>query len=49
MNKEEKEYYFVYGTLKRGYGNNRILQQSPTALFIAEGITTPAFNLYHLV
>lgn len=48
MNKEELEYYFVYGTLKRGYGNNRILQQSSTAQFIEEGVTAPEFNLYHL-
>lgn len=48
MNKEELEYYFVYGTLKRGYGNNRILQQSPTAQFVEEGVTSPEFNLYHL-
>ena len=48
MNKEELEYYFVYGTLKRGHGNNRILAQSSTAQFVEEGITTPEFNLYHL-
>jgi len=48
MNKEITEYYFVYGTLKRGYGNNRILQQSPTAKFIEEGVTKPEYNLYHL-
>lgn len=48
MNNTEKAYYFVYGTLKRGYGNNRILQQSPTAKFIEEGVTKPEFNLYHL-
>ena len=48
MNKEELEYYFVYGTLKRGYGNNRILQQSSTAQFVEEAVTAPEFNLYHL-
>lgn len=48
MNKEELEYYFVYGTLKRGYGNNRILQQSSTAQFVEEGVTAPEFNLYDL-
>lgn len=48
MNKKETEYYFVYGTLKRGYGNNRILQQSSTAEFIEEAVTEPKFNLYHL-
>lgn len=48
MNTTEKTYYFVYGTLKRGYGNNRILQQSPTAQFIEEGVTEAKFNLYHL-
>ena len=48
MNKEELEYYFVYGTLKRGWGNNRIFQTSPTAKFIEEALTEPKFNLYHL-
>lgn len=48
MNKEKLEYYFVYGTLKRGWGNNRILQQSSTAQFIEEAVTEPKFNLYHL-
>ena len=48
MNKEELEYYFVYGTLKRGYGNNRILQMSSTAQFVEEGITSPDFNLFNL-
>lgn len=49
MNKqEEKEYYFVYGTLKRGYGNNRILSESSTAKFVEEGATEPEFNLYDL-
>ncbi len=45
---ENKEYYFVYGTLKRGYGNNRILSQSKTAKFVEEGITEPKFSLYNL-
>jgi len=48
MNTENTEYYFVYGTLKRGYGNNRIFQNSPTAKFIEEAVTEPKYNLYHL-
>lgn len=48
MNKEELEYYFVYGTLMSGHGNNRILQQSSTAQFIEKGVTAPEFNLHHL-
>lgn len=48
MKQENTEYYFVYGTLKRGYGNNRIFQMSPTAEFIEEAVTEPKFNLYHL-
>lgn len=42
------EYFFVYGTLKSGYGNNRILQQSPTALLVENAATAPEFNLYDL-
>lgn len=49
MNKqEEKEYYFVYGTLKREYGNNHILSESSTAKFIEEAVTEPEFTLYNL-
>lgn len=33
----EPVYVFVYGTLKRGWGNNRILQTS--SLFVSEAVT----------
>lgn len=45
---EKTEYYFVYGTLKRGYGNNRLFAQSPTAKFVEEAVTEPMFNLHDL-
>lgn len=35
---------FVYGTLKRGYGNNRNLSSST---FISEGRTKDNYALYH--
>jgi gamma-glutamylaminecyclotransferase len=35
-------YIFVYGTLKRGYGNNRLLQKD-TVTFIDEVITKDLF------
>jgi gamma-glutamylcyclotransferase (GGCT)/AIG2-like uncharacterized protein YtfP len=48
MNTNELEYYFVYGTLKKGHGNNRILKQSTTATFIEDGITEPKFTMISL-
>jgi gamma-glutamylcyclotransferase (GGCT)/AIG2-like uncharacterized protein YtfP len=48
MNTEKTEHYFVYGTLKSGYGNNRILAESSTAKLVGEGKTEPKFNLYNL-
>jgi gamma-glutamylcyclotransferase (GGCT)/AIG2-like uncharacterized protein YtfP len=35
---------FVYGTLKRGYGNNRLLYG---AEFIGEGITKKSYHLHN--
>lgn len=35
---------FVYGTLKRGYGNNRLLQN---ATFIGEAITNKPYLLFN--
>lgn len=34
---------FVYGTLKRGFGNNRLLADS---LFLGEAITKPTYRLF---
>ncbi len=48
MNTNNLEYYFVYGTLKQGHGNNRILQQSSTAKFIENAITEPNFTMISL-
>lgn len=48
MNTNKLEYYFVYGTLKQGHGNNRILQQSSTAKFIENAITEPNFTMISL-
>ena len=39
----EPVFVFVYGTLKTGYGNNRILQ--PTSLFVGEAVTCEAFKM----
>lgn len=36
---------FTYGTLKRGYGNNRLLDG---ARFMGEAVTQPIFNLFSL-
>lgn len=40
----QPEYVFVYGTLKRGYGNHRVLGDSE---FISEGITIDVFTMYN--
>ena len=45
----ETEYYFVYGTLKRGYGNSeRLFGTSKTAKFIKEVETAPKYTLLDL-
>lgn len=36
-------FVIVYGTLKRGYGNNRLLQ---TSTFVSE-VTVPGYKLYN--
>lgn len=36
---------FVYGTLKKGYGNHRLLAQS---MFVGKAITEPNFTMLHL-
>ena len=36
-------YVFVYGSLKKGYGNNRLLQN---AIFIDKGITLKPYVIY---
>jgi gamma-glutamylaminecyclotransferase len=38
---------FVYGTLKRGYGLNRVLEEG-RAIFIEEGQTCGKYTLYDL-
>ena len=44
LDKEESHYVFVYGSLKRNYWNNRLLQNET---FIAEGTTLfPDFKMY---
>jgi len=47
MNKD-KEYYFVYGTLKKGFYNNSILEDSPTAEFVKEIMTEPKYTMIDL-
>lgn len=37
-------YFFVYGTLKRGYGNNRLLQRE-SVKFIEEVVTNDLFYM----
>jgi gamma-glutamylcyclotransferase (GGCT)/AIG2-like uncharacterized protein YtfP len=39
------DYFFVYGTLKRGHGNNRLLAK---AQFVDQGVTVDNYTLYHL-
>lgn len=39
-----KHLFFVYGTLKQGYGNNRLLQ---TAKFLGNAITPAEYTLYN--
>jgi gamma-glutamylaminecyclotransferase len=41
---DRKHIVFVYGTLKRGYGNNRLLSN---ATFLGEGETEGRFGLYN--
>jgi gamma-glutamylcyclotransferase (GGCT)/AIG2-like uncharacterized protein YtfP len=41
--KEEKVIFATYGTLKRGFGNNRLLRD---AEFIGEHTTEPAYTMY---
>ena len=36
---------FVYGTLKTGHGNNRLLED---ATFVSTGYTNPVYSLYDL-
>ena len=39
----EPVFVFVYGTLKRGYGNNRLLQHSSS--FVGEAVTCEPFKM----
>lgn len=41
----KKHLVFVYGTLKRGYYNNRLLEGQE---FVGEAITEPKYRLYDL-
>lgn len=50
-NKEEesKDYYFVYGTLKRGFGNSqRVFGGSKTAKYIKDVETEPIYTMISL-
>jgi gamma-glutamylcyclotransferase (GGCT)/AIG2-like uncharacterized protein YtfP len=38
--------FFVYGTLKLGYGNNRVLGNS--SKFIGKGVTTNRYKVYNI-
>lgn len=44
---DEKPKVFVYGTLKTGHYNNRILQRS-NGIFLGEFKTEPEFTMKHL-
>lgn len=43
MNKEQPFIFAVYGTLKRGFGNNRLLRD---AIFLGEHTTEPKYTMY---
>lgn len=45
---KKTEYYFVYGTLKRGHGNNRILAESKTAKYIEDASTNSSYTMVSL-
>lgn len=44
MEKEELIRFAVYGTLKSGYGNNRLLEN---AKFVGMHVTEPEYTMYH--
>lgn len=44
MSRDKMNFVFVYGTLKNGYGNNRILSDST---YVSNGYTKEKFSLRH--
>lgn len=39
---------FVYGTLRMGYGNHRLIEKSPRSKFIGEGETKDKFKMIYM-
>lgn len=37
----------VYGTLRRGYGNHRVMERADGG-FVGKGVTAKKFNMYHM-